>query len=110
MLLPRKAALETAKTGDAIRMPYISHPNDPRMIETRIKLSDLRKVEIMMNVAARYEVPERINPSKTKYVATVLMTRKRISQILFVEKMFTPNRTAPIIDMSAPVKALRSRN
>ncbi len=63
-----------------------------------------------MNVAARYEVPERINPSKTKYVATVFITRKRTSQSLFVEKMFTPNRTAPIIDNSAPVNALRRRN
>src|SRR3989338_6132296 len=105
-LLTRKAALEMAKTGDAIRMPYTNHPNDPRIIEMRITLSDLRKVEIMMNVAARYEVPERRNPSKTKYVATVLIARKRASQSLFVEKMFTPNRTAPITDITAPVKAL----
>ena len=65
---------------------------------------------MMMNVAAKYEVPESKYPSNTKQVATVFIKRKRVNQSLCVEKMFTPNRSAPIIYIVAPVKAPSNRN
>ena len=81
-LLAKKNPPETIAMIDPMSPPYTSQPNDPRMMQIRIQWSDFRKLERMMNVAAKYDVPERMNPSKNMYVAIVLMTRNVTSHAL----------------------------
>lgn len=108
-LLPKNSAPEMMPINDPINTPYTSQPNDPRMMDMRIQWSDFRKLEIMMKVAARYEVPDKRMPSNRKYAARVFIMRNSASHHLFVEKMATPKRAAPIVAIAVPVNALNRK-
>ncbi len=104
-LLARNNTFATIAIIELIKNPYINHPSAPIIIAIRIAESFFKKLDNIINVAAKYDVPVNATPSNMRYAAILFIIKNIYSHLFELYLIAIPNRSAPIIARTKPLIA-----